>query len=159
MHQTCLVSSFYPPPPPPTHTQWLCVTIGRCHSPSYVSLFVRCQVIDPSESLSRTPTQWCFSGSWMLSWWGLKKDLLWEKRSFKLGAHYTTLYNQLLSSHSQLKTYDRLAHTIQLFCWVVHSFMHSFIHSFIWFLTTRAQRHNSSTSQSLSSLIGAIIRQ
>ena len=41
----------------------------------------------------------------------------------KLGAHYTTLYDQLLScSYSQLQTYDWLAHTIQLFCWVVHSF-------------------------------------
>ena len=63
-----------------------------------------------------------------------------EIKHLKLGAHYTTLYEQLLScSYSQLKTYDWLAHTIQLF------------------YTTRAQRHNSSTSQSLSSLIGAIV--
>ena len=86
----------------------------------------------------------------------------------KLGAHYTTLYDHLLScSYSQLKTYDWLAHTIQLFCWVVHSFdflqrVHNVTivrhhnHYVLWFVPSS---NNSSTSQSLCALIGGIVPQ
>ena len=89
-------------------------------------------------------------------------------QGFKLGAHYTILYDQLLScSYSQLKTYDCLAHTIQLFCWVVHSF--DFLQHVHNVTIVRHHNHyplrlvpssdNSSTSQSLCALIGGIVGQ